>query len=178
VQIFRITAEADVTLKLKPMRKVNIAIYQIATTLVIGSLLYMLARPSGLIAFQWFEAFGLGHALKVARAAVAPWSNRLPQFVRFSLPDGLWAFSFTRAMCLVWEDVWTRQSMSWILLGPVVAIGSELGQAIHIIPGTFDIMDLFAVGVACVIAVGLSLVPRRRLRPIFQYDTERREQND
>ena len=36
----------------------------------------------------------------------------------------------------------------WLYVGPILGIGAELGQLLLIIPGTFDIMDLFL----CIIA--------------------------
>lgn len=70
--------------------KWRLAIIEISAALVTGTLLYMLARPRGLIAFGWVDAAGMGGALTAARATVLPYANALPGFVRFSLPDGLW----------------------------------------------------------------------------------------
>jgi hypothetical protein len=140
----------------------TLAIVEVLGALIVGSLLYMLTRPRGLIAFGWVRAVGLGGALTTARAAVLPFSTALPSFVRFSVPDGLWAFAFARAMVLVWSGKWSRASAPWLLLGPTVAIGSELGQAMHDVPGTFDVVDLFFVTLGSVFALAF-LIPRTML---------------
>jgi len=126
----------------------------------------MLARPRGLVAFAWVDAVGLGGVLAALRAAVAPLASSLPSFVRFSVPDGLWAFAFTRAMVLVWSGTWSRKSAPWILLAPVVAIGSELGQAMHVVPGTFDIVDLVVV----TLGSALALARVRRANTVIAVD--------
>lgn len=125
--------------------------------LLIGSLLYMLARPANLVAFDWFDAVGLGHLLTAARSATSGIAQALPHAVKFSLPDGLWAFAFTNTMVAIWGRKLSRASAPWIALGPVVAIGSELGQALDLVPGTFDTVDL-----VCVVVGGL--LPLLRLR--------------
>lgn len=125
--------------------------------LLIGSLLYMLARPANLVAFDWFDAVGLGHLLAAARSASSGIAQALPHAAKFSLPDGLWAFAFTNTMVAIWRRKLSRASAAWIALGPVVAIGSELGQALDLVPGTFDTVDL-----VCVVAGGL--LPLVRLR--------------
>jgi hypothetical protein len=133
--------------------KTRLAVIEVLGALIAGSLLYMLARPRGLIAFGWFAAVGLGDALAKVRAAVLPFTTALPSFVRFSVPDGLWAFAFTRAMILVWSGTWSRASAPWILLAPMVAIGSELGQGLRIVPGTFDVVDLLSVTLGSALAL-------------------------
>jgi hypothetical protein len=131
-----------------------LAVIEVLGALIVGSLLYMLARPRGLIAFEWVGAVGLGGALVRARTTILPFTSALPSFVRFSVPDGLWAFAFTRGLVLVWSGTWSRASAPWILLAPTVAIGSELGQAAQIVPGTFDVVDLLSVTLGSALALG------------------------
>ena len=144
------------------------AIGEVLGALVAGSLLYVLARPRGLVAFVWFEALGLGRQLDAARAVTRPMAHVLPSFVLFSVPDGLWAFAFTQAMVVVWSGRWSRASAPWILLGPALAIGSELGQAAGVVPGTFDVVDLLALSLGS--AVGLARLVKPRMTSALRGD--------
>ena len=67
------------------MTKRRLAIVEVLGALIAGCLLYLLARPRGLVAFGWFEAVGLGGTLSAARVAAQPYANALPSFVRFSV---------------------------------------------------------------------------------------------
>ncbi len=103
--------------------------------------------------FEWAGTLGVDGLLSRARAAAGPVAHSLPSWIRFSLPDALWAFAVTSLMSLTWKHKLTRESAAWILAGPFLAVGSELGQAAHVVPGTFDVTDLALL----VVASGLGL---------------------
>ena len=91
--------------------------------------------------FRWFEKLGLGQLIYSSRQMTYG-HNFLPSWFLYSLPDALWVFAFTNFMLAIWQDRFTFHSIFWILLAPTVGIFSELGQAVNIIPGTFDLTDL------------------------------------
>ena len=63
---------------------------------------------------------------------------RRPSSSRFSP-----ARAVTSWMCLVWrEEVHSLMPAAWISTGLVLGIGSELGQAIGFVPGTFSWPDV------------------------------------
>ena len=84
-------------------------------TLIIGGLIYILFRTDSLVMFKWFAALSLDKPIEYLRDSTLTVKNHLPDWFLFSLPDGLWIFSY---------------------------ITFELGQLFNIVPGTFDAIDL------------------------------------
>ncbi len=114
----------------------------VALPLAVGGAIYLLARPDGLRMFAWARALGLGGPLGGARVELAAIATALPSWAKWSLPDALWAFALMRVFCILWNDRLTRESAPWLSCAAVVALGSEAGQAFHVVPGTFDPVDL------------------------------------
>ncbi len=92
--------------------------------------------------FSWFDSINLSAVISKLRLFTLPLSDYLPNWFLYSLPDGLWLFSYLSVLLVVWENVITKHNIHWLLLVPVVAIFSEIGQLFKIVPGTFDILDL------------------------------------
>jgi len=112
--------------------------------IVVGGLIYILFRTDTLLMFQWAEAISLTDLINRGRASVATLQPLIPEFVLFSVPDGVWVFSATAFFARLWHDgpLWMR--IGWIGAVPAMAIGGELGQIIGLVPGTFDIFDMIA----------------------------------
>ena len=124
--------------------------------ILVGGLIYLLFRSTELLMFRWVEALGLDEALHQSRAQVATLDIELSEFTLFCLPDGVWVFACTAFFARLWHDgpLWMR--VFWIGLGPVLAIGGELGQIIGFVPGTFDLLDMLAYGLATVGALAIA----------------------
>lgn len=67
-------------------------------------------------------------------------SLKLPDFVIYCLPDGLWTTSFILIMDAIWSTL--KEKLFWASIIPVIGIASEILQIVHILPGTFDYGDL------------------------------------
>lgn len=67
---------------------------------------------------------------------------KLPASVVFSLPEGLWVFAATltskHLYCIVYKK---RIHLSWLPMSYAVLL--ECLQLMHIMPGRFDVLDLF-----------------------------------
>jgi len=111
-------------------------------TLFIGGLIYILFRSVSLKMFKWFEIIGLSNIANELRNYTAEYLDEIPNWILFSLPDGLWVFSYVSLLLLVWQNSLSENSLFWILIIPFLALGSEGGQLIGVIPGTFDGYDL------------------------------------
>jgi hypothetical protein len=74
------------------------------------------------------------------------------------LPDALWAYSLGAALGLVWLGGAPRTRALWLSAAGVVACLLELGQAVSLVPGTFDGFDLVAMAVG--FAAGAWWAPR------------------
>ena len=92
--------------------------------------------------FSWFDSINLSTAISELRLFTIPLSDHLPNWFLYSLPDGLWLFSYLSVLLVVWDNAISKHNIYWLLLVPIVAIFSEIGQLVEIVPGTFDIFDL------------------------------------
>ena len=67
---------------------------------------------------------------------------KIPDWFIFSLPDGIWIFSYVLVMISIWNFTLNKKSIFWMTIIPLVAIFSEIFQIFDFIPGTFDFVDL------------------------------------
>lgn len=105
-------------------------------TLFFGGGLYLMCRSEHLVMFDWCKAIGIYPLIQQLRP-----QGHFDSWVIYSLPDGLWLFSYIILTGAIWAfDM--RKSLLCSVPLIVIAIGSELLQLPHIIRGTFDIIDL------------------------------------
>ena len=103
--------------------------------------------------FKWISFFHLNQIVFFFRSFIF-WKNIFPKWVIYSLPDGLWMFSGTSLILNVWGNSINKQSIFWILMIPFIAILFEFLQLIHLMRGTFDIIDI----VIYLIGFGVSIL--------------------
>lgn len=65
----------------------------------------------------------------------------LPEFIIFSLPEGLWVFCISLTSRSLYIKTGSRE-IRLVLVPLVVAIGMELSQLVHLTRGRFDVMDI------------------------------------
>ncbi len=118
-----------------------------------GGLIYVLFRQDSLKMFSWFESVNLSNSIFEMRLFTLPLSIYLPDWFLYSLPDGLWLFSYVSFLLVVWGNVISKHNIHWVLLVPLIAIFSELGQLIKVIPGTFDVVDLCSYFLGAVLPI-------------------------
>lgn len=118
-----------------------------------GGLIYIIFRSSDLLMFKWISFFHLNQIVFFFRSFIF-WKNIFPKWVIYSLPDGLWMFSGTSLILNVWGNSINKQSIFWILMIPFIAILFEFLQLIHLMRGTFDIIDI----VIYLIGFGVSIL--------------------
>lgn len=116
----------------------------------LGGLIYLTYRADTLLMFSWAKYIGLTDFVNFLRTDNFLQNLTIPNWVKYSLPDALWLFSFTYIILLLWDFKINRQSVLWIFLTPTVGLFSELGQLVEIIPGTFDKIDLLLLLLAAI----------------------------
>lgn len=72
-------------------------------------------------------------------------STNTPDWVIYNLPDCLWMFSFTLAICVIWDFKLHRQSKFWLAVCFLSGIGFEILQHMSLVPGVFDWKDLIFI---------------------------------
>lgn len=126
------------------------AFAHILMPLALGTWIYLVYRSPGLLVFRWLEWANLhSHVLELRNQ----WSGWMPpELIRYSLPDGIWIYSATYFMFMVWEDDTSVVGRVWIWLPAVCGVGVEILQWPLGIFGTFDLFDLL-FGIAAVLLV-------------------------
>jgi hypothetical protein len=120
----------------------------------IGAAIYILWRSQALFLFTWLRQVGLHAPMLALRAHFAGVKHLVPDFILYSLPDGLWLYAFTALMGFIWLNEPNRYlRLFWNLLPVFLAVGSEFGQRFRLIPGTFDWWDVVSYIAAWVPAV-------------------------
>jgi len=67
----------------------------------------------------------------------------IPSWILYILPDGLWAYSFTSAIIILWEGE-LKKIQFWLFVPFFVGVLVELLQFSKIIGGTFDFLDILS----------------------------------
>jgi len=116
----------------------------------LGSLIYLLFRSKHLLIFHWFNALGLYPAILAARQHIIIF-EQTPSWLIYSLPNGLWAYSFMFFISYIWSGTKAPARYLFIFMVLTLSLGSEIGQLLGTIPGTFCFEDLI------VYVLGLSL---------------------
>lgn len=117
------------------------------TALFIGGGLYLMYRSEHLVMFDWCKAIAIYPYIQQLRP-----QGHFDSWLVYSLPDGLWLFSYIILMGAIWAFN-VRKSLFCSVPMMFIAIGSELLQIPNIIRGTFDVMDLLCYIAGSVIGI-------------------------
>lgn len=111
-------------------------------SLLLGGFIYIAFRAEGLLLFDWAEAIGLSSAIEEVRQFFVPMRQNMANWILYSLPDGLWLFSYISLIIYLWQNQVSKQNLPWLVAVPVFIIVAEFGQMAGIVSGTFDILDV------------------------------------
>jgi len=131
------------------INRITLTIIHCLTPILIGSLLYILFRSQHLRMFKWFSFVGLDNIIFSARTELLGFKKHLPLWTYYSLPDGLWVYSFTSALLIFWNGRLTF----WLILPLLTGALVEIAQGLKIFPGTFDILDLTFTGCGLLLSI-------------------------
>lgn len=102
--------------------------------------MYVQFRAADHLLFTWLDIMGLSPAVAWLRAGTAAGLTPTSEWLLYSLPDGLWLYAFAFAMAWTWREPGT-EARCWRLTPLALGLGSELAQALGVLPGTFDVAD-------------------------------------
>ncbi len=123
----------------------------------LGGLLYVVARPRGLVFWDWARAARLDAPLLALRGWLGPLLEGLPEWVRYTLPDALWVYALTAAIVRLQRDSSALVRALYLAIPAALGPGAELLQAAGALPGTFDPLDLVATAVALLLGAAPAL---------------------
>ncbi len=98
-----------------------------------------------------------------------PVAGVFPRWILGSLPDALWCYACVSFILICWKEGPFFFKVFWLSVAIALSLGFELGQLLHIIPGTFCPYDLVSSMAAIAVALSHEVFHRemslgRRLR--------------
>ena len=121
--------------------RIKLTIIHCLIPIIIGGLIYILFRSTSLRMFKWLSFLGFDNIIQIARTYLIDVKSKIPSWVYFSLPDGLWIYSFTSAILIYWNNN-LQKAKIWLLIPITSGILFEIFQYFKLFPGTFDFLDL------------------------------------
>jgi len=112
-------------------------------SLSIGLFIYLVWRDITNPFYKWTVKFGVSENINVIRETVS--SFEMPSWFIYSLPDGLWMFSFVLFMSTLWNNNKSGSGKVWIILSISAGISFEVSQAYIPGMGVFDWIDLSVI---------------------------------
>jgi len=136
------------------MKKINNNLYSFqfqknlviisAFSIMLGGLIYVLLRPSIPEFFRLFSSIGLFEWLLSQREHTLNIGHLFPDWIVYSLPSGLWAFSYSLLIIGIWSKNTSILKYVWLTTIPLLVFGFEFLQYSGIVGGTFSVGDLIA----------------------------------
>ena len=107
-----------------------------------GGLIYTLFRVDTLLVFKMYEFLQVDGFIDYVRSYTMLWE--IPDFVKYSLPDGLWVYAFTYFVVSLWKFDGSKGKERYIfmMIPLLCGVGGELLQLYFKSIGTFDFHDL------------------------------------
>lgn len=131
-----------------------------AFALLAGGIIYIIFRSSEPLFFTWTNSTQAIHWINIIRNSSLSLSKVLPEWIVYSLPDGLWAFGYSLLITGIWSGSKSLLRYFWFASIPLLVLGFEFLQFARLIPGTFCLQDI-ALGIAGIvigIMVGIRII--------------------
>ena len=116
--------------------------YHVWIPVLIGGLIYTLFRVDTLLVFKMYEFLQVDGFIDYVRSYTMLWE--IPDFVKYSLPDGLWVYAFTYFVVSLWkfDESKGKEKYIFMIIPLLCGVGGELLQLYFKSIGTFDFHDL------------------------------------
>ena len=105
-----------------------------------GGMIYVLFRSRQLLLLKIADITPLSHFITDLREKAHVLHPA--EWVVYNLPGALWSGAYILIIHSLMHELPMRSRWRWCSVIPFIGAFSELGQAIGLVPGTFDLMDL------------------------------------
>ncbi len=124
-------------------------IYMSSLAVFAGGLIYILFRTTEPLFFNWFSQLGIENWIYSVREKSLIIYSFLPQWIVYSLANGLWAFAYTLIVLCIWTGSNSFLKYFWFFSIPVLVFGFEVLQLTGDLQGTFCLNDILwsAIGI-------------------------------
>ena len=123
---------------------------------LVGSGIYLCLRSADLQMFQLFPNGELPYWAR--RIRVYAESLNVPEWVRFSLPDGLWLLAYLLLIDGIWGGQYSPTSLFFLAVLPIAIMTAEFLQMIHVIPGVGDWMDMLCYLMGIILFIIIKMI--------------------
>ena len=117
----------------------------------LGGFIYVLFRAETIRFFKWIDVFKIDLYIQSCREAVTGLKEIAPNWFIYSLPDGIWVYSLSSALLLLWDGKLT----GWLFIPFLGGVMLEFFQAWNLLTGTFDIVDVFFTISALILSISI-----------------------
>ncbi len=97
--------------------------------------IYAISRPISAGPVRQVRDFAFPGLRQVSRTP-------LPDWMAYSLPDGLWAAALSTLLLAIWEFRPYGAATAWGMIALLAGLGFEAGQRTGLMPGTYDPLDM------------------------------------
>jgi hypothetical protein len=111
--------------------------------LFLGSFIYLCFRKKSILLFKWLDNYSVDYYALSVRSFFNPNDIAYSNIFVSNIPNGLWVYSFTSILLIVWKGKFSGKNLIYIITPVMLAFISEMGQFFGLITGTFDVLDLF-----------------------------------
>lgn len=132
--------------------------------LIIGVAIYLLFRTTALMIFDWLDFVGLKNFICKIRQEEVIKNIKPNDFIKYSLADGLWVFSYTSGILLIWNNEINLKNIFWLTILPFIGLTIEVGQLLGFTTGTFDVSDLLCYVIGFFLPIFLFHKPIKKIQ--------------
>lgn len=122
------------------MKKLSINHFTIALSLLFSLFVYLFYRSEQTVVNEIFQFVFSGEVYFNLKASISE-NIVLPNFLVFSLPEGLWVLAVTLASKNIYFGK-QKHLIHVAILPIIISLTLELFQLIHVTNGTFDWLDI------------------------------------
>ncbi len=125
-------------------KQFGLFLFLVLVPLAVGTFIYLIFRKDTLYVFQWVEFIGLKEEILSLQQYVNPMTTYLPNWFLYSLPDGIWVFTFTVVLCWIWHKNKTIERKYWVVLPLLLGVTGEIGQYLNLVQGVYCNYDMLS----------------------------------
>ena len=149
-------------------KNIIFSILLILLPVLLSGIIYLFFRTTDTVIYQVYQNLFASDFLDTIRLYFQLNFMTMPKWIIYSLPGGLWVFSFANFCFLLLNAKSYFYKILFLLLGIVTSL--ELLQLLHITDGRFDLMDLtiYFLGAFSSLTVRRTKIKKQKCYPILK----------
>jgi hypothetical protein len=131
---------------------------------LLGGIIHIIFRSSDILAVPSMSSIGMDRWIQEIRSLELGSNLLFPQWMIYSLPNGLWAFVYAMIISYIWIGHSSWLKWVWLFTIPMLVFGFEMLQYLKILPGTFCMEDLLSasIGILLGVLIGINIQKNRK----------------